>query len=148
MTPVHARRLLKLADFLDRLPHKRFDYSWWTGADWKGKPDLSCGTTACALGWAATMPMARRAGVQLFQQKEDNGYRSSGFAIDGKRAIPAEASARLFGLTSEQHRELFVAADDALGPSPTAKRVAKLIRMRVKVWSSLPSSNAGENENG
>jgi hypothetical protein len=59
------RRLLKLADFLTALPRKRFDYGVWVGHDWKGAADLSCGTTACALGWAATMPEFRRLGLVL-----------------------------------------------------------------------------------
>lgn len=59
------RRLLKLADFLDKLPPERFDYSSWVGDDWGGRQDLSCGTTACALGWATTMPEFRRLGLRL-----------------------------------------------------------------------------------
>lgn len=58
-------RLLKLAKFLARLPPERFDYSRWVGADWKGKQDLSCGTSGCALGWASTMPAFRRLGLHL-----------------------------------------------------------------------------------
>lgn len=49
-------RLLRLAAFLDTLPPERFDYRTWVGRDWQGKADLSCGTTACALGWAMTLP--------------------------------------------------------------------------------------------
>ena len=62
---VSKRRLLKLADFLDRLPPKRFNYATWVGGDWDGRQDLSCGTTACALGWACTIPAFRRLGLRL-----------------------------------------------------------------------------------
>lgn len=48
------RRLLVLADFLEKLPPERFDFSRWVGEKWGGKPDLSCGTTACGMGWATT----------------------------------------------------------------------------------------------
>lgn len=49
---VSNNRLLKLAAFLDTVPPERFKYDTWAGEDWKGKPDLSCGTTACALSAA------------------------------------------------------------------------------------------------
>ncbi len=58
-------RLLLLADFLDKLPPERFNYAAWVGHDWKEMEDLSCGTTACALGWAATMPEFRKLGLRL-----------------------------------------------------------------------------------
>jgi hypothetical protein len=61
------KRLLVLADFLEKLPRKRFDYKSWVGQDWGGAPDLSCGTTACALGWAAVMPEFRRLGLRLVE---------------------------------------------------------------------------------
>lgn len=47
--------LEELADFLEKLPKGRFDYGRWVGANWRGAADLSCGTTACAFGWAATL---------------------------------------------------------------------------------------------
>lgn len=59
------RRLRELADLLDSLPPERFSYASWVGRSWEGDPDLSCGTTACALGWATTMPELRRAGLSL-----------------------------------------------------------------------------------
>lgn len=62
---VTVRRLLVLARFLEKLPPKRFDFEHWVGHGWKGAQDLSCGTTACALGWAATMPYFRRLGLRL-----------------------------------------------------------------------------------
>src|SRR3954470_2535007 len=58
-------RLMILADFLDTLPNKRFEYRHWTGGDWGGKQDLSCGTTACAMGWACTIPSFRKEGLKL-----------------------------------------------------------------------------------
>lgn len=47
--------LLQLADFLEKLSPERFDYGVWVGETWKGDPDLSCGTTACAAGWACVI---------------------------------------------------------------------------------------------
>lgn len=48
-------KLTQLARFLITLPPERFLYSEWVGADWQGHQDLSCGTHACALGWAVTL---------------------------------------------------------------------------------------------
>lgn len=58
-------RLETLAAFLEALPPGRFDYGHWVGEDWKGKPDLSCGTTACAFGWTTAIPAFREAGLHL-----------------------------------------------------------------------------------
>ena len=49
------KKLEKLATLLEALPRERFDYEHWVGPKWEGKKDLSCGTTACALGWATTL---------------------------------------------------------------------------------------------
>jgi hypothetical protein len=68
------RRLLALAKRLSRVPRKRFDYGSWVGADWKGKADLSCGTTACALGWGTTMPALRRLGLHLAKTSDGANY--------------------------------------------------------------------------
>jgi len=57
--------LLELADLLDVLPDERFDYNTWVGDDWKGAEDLSCGTSACAAGWATTLPSFRARGLRL-----------------------------------------------------------------------------------
>ena len=61
-------RLRRLAAHLFTIPGHRFDYAWWVGPDWQGKEDLSCGTTACALGWGTTMPELRELGVRLFKR--------------------------------------------------------------------------------
>lgn len=68
---VGMKRLQKVVDLLRKLPPERFDFSTWVGTREKpfgGNPDLSCGTVACALGWAATIPSLRdkrRAGLRL-----------------------------------------------------------------------------------
>lgn len=73
---VGNRRLLKLAAFLRKLPRKRFNYESWVGEDWQGAPSLSCGTTACALGWATTMPIFRRLGLRLESIRDEDGFRN------------------------------------------------------------------------
>lgn len=92
------RRLLKLADFLEKLPRKRFDYGVFVGPDWEGAQDLSCGTTACALGWAAAMPEFRRLGLHF--SKYGDGV------ILGDLSDFA-AGAEIFGLTNNETDFLF-----------------------------------------
>lgn len=137
---VYKNRLLKLADFLDKLPRSRFNYASWVGKDWKGKKDLSCGTTACALGWATTMPTFRKLGLRMFVDRYDG---------DGYVGILSEedegdcyASEKIFGLGINEHLYLFTPAADApmyladLPRSPghraTPEQVAKHIRRFVK----------------
>jgi hypothetical protein len=94
-----ARRLLKLAAFLEKLPDNRFDYGLWVGPNWKGDADFLCGTTACALGWATTMPE----------------FRSLGLVMDRVRVVKDEktgkyghqAAVRVFGLTANESDYLF-----------------------------------------
>ncbi len=63
---VGNRRLLALCDLLDSLPDERFCFRYWVDDEtYKGKANLSCGTTACAFGWATTMPSLRRLGLRL-----------------------------------------------------------------------------------
>ncbi len=64
---MNAKRLLKLADFLDKLPRAKFDFGVIAMQD--GKPMLEalkagkerCGTVACAIGWMpAVFPRSLR----------------------------------------------------------------------------------------
>jgi hypothetical protein len=73
LSPKARELLTELADFLDRLPEERFDYTRWVGRDWRGSPDLSCGTTACAIGWATTLPSWRAAGLALQPSRLSGG---------------------------------------------------------------------------
>lgn len=98
MKKVYAKRLLKLADFLEALDPEDFDYSTWCNARWTGEP--SCGTTACALGWATAMPCFRRLGARMisgghpYLEGDEDGY------------IPT-LSHKLFGLNEMEHDHLF-----------------------------------------
>ena len=141
---VGKRRLLKLADFLQKLPRKRFDYQSWVGDDWQGKADLSCGTTACALGWATTIPSLRKAGLRLY--KRDDGSGTYVTLKDRTSRGSEAAGAEVFGITVGEAAYLFTPEYDTYGldeefqklstsPGYTAdaKAVAKHIRNFVKV---------------
>jgi len=132
---VHAKRLLKLADFLEKLPRKRFDYGNWIGDDWKGKADLSCGTTACALGWACAMPAFRRLGAGFCNDQSSDNYTST--TLHGEPVWPDKVSYHLFGLTKLEHDRLFEGGG-GLPWDATPKQAAKFIRAYVKEQQASP----------
>ncbi len=55
-------RLLKLADLLDTVSRTRFNMADFGDASIEDKK--KCGTTACAAGWACTIPSFKRAGLK------------------------------------------------------------------------------------
>jgi hypothetical protein len=124
---VGNQRLLKLAAFLEKLPPKRFDYGSFVGDSWQGKPDLSCGTTACAMGWAVAMPEFKRLGFVLGQ--------SWGFPIVKNRQGHFigfyDAGTTMFGLSNDDYDALFI-PNSAAAEKYSAKTVAKKIRAFVK----------------
>jgi hypothetical protein len=68
---MNKERLELVAKKLESLPPERFNYSSWIGKNWEGAQDLSCGTTACALGWAATIPELQEAGLRIVAAWDD-----------------------------------------------------------------------------
>jgi hypothetical protein len=128
---VYKSRLLKLADFLEKLPRKRFCFQWFVGLDWKGADDLSCGTTACALGWATTMPTFKRLGLAIHKGQFVNLVRLN------KRGGPWGAATRLFGISRSESEYLFnprgcPKRPNCLSGDATPKQVAKHIRQFVR----------------
>jgi hypothetical protein len=68
---MNKERLELVAKKLESLPPERFNYSSWIGKNWEGAQDLSCGTTACALGWAATIPELQEAGLRIVAARDE-----------------------------------------------------------------------------
>lgn len=147
-------RLLRLADFLDALPPERFNYNTWVGPNWKGAQDLSCGTTACALGWAATMPEFRELGLRLSILPR-SGARPwvvlDGADLDSHDEYPweliAAASAAVFGLNPRETTHLFqpaerdpddefeceLADESDFGPKDVAQKIRDFVTAREGV---------------
>jgi hypothetical protein len=138
---IYRRRLLKLAAFLRTLPAKRFNFGHWVGEDWRGDDDLSCGTTACALGWATTIPAFRRLGLRMEREGCDHPV------CQGEEW--ENVAGPIFGLNTIEARWLFVSREDdedshydrwggsqtkRLPRTATAKLVAKYIEQFVKSW--------------
>jgi hypothetical protein len=141
MKPVSKKlgnaRLMKLVERLREVPRKQFDYLTWVGDDWKGKPDLSCGTKACALGWAATIPSLQRAGLHHVASRDGDGriwdayveFRPKGTSKYDRKTDFGAASA-VFGITFDEAYELFMPRDNEKNATP--KQVAKKIERFVK----------------
>lgn len=127
---VYKRRLLKLADFLQELPRKRFDYGHWVGDNWGGAADLSCGTTACAWGWATTIPLFRKLGLRLkYRTKNSIAAYVGMIEVPKKFDTPSAAASRILDLAYNEYLKLFVPGHDkTLSYHATPKQVAKHIR--------------------
>lgn len=98
--------LLELADFLDTLPEHRFDYRSWVGWDWEGAEDLSCGTTACAAGWATTLPSFRARGLRLYL--DSSGPWRGIPRVEGSELDGEEAMAEVLGISEVDAGYLFI----------------------------------------
>lgn len=130
-------RLLRLAAFLRTLPRERFDYNHWVGSDWAGAQDLSCGTQACALGWAATIPALRRAGLTLMRGVWSDipfvglkGYHTDDTANMYMDSI--ESARVVFAIDDYQARFIFTPSDteDNATPKQVAKKIEKFVANR------------------
>lgn len=122
---MNRERLLRLATFLDALPAERFDFSNWVGKNWGGMPDLSCGTTACAVGWAATLPDM---GLTLDPKNNWGGITMN------KGQDPLRAACTAFDLSDDDAEKLFVSCWGREGRLPldaSAQEVAAHIRKFV-----------------
>lgn len=135
------RRLLVLADFLDTLPPERFDYNRWVGCDWAGRPDLSCGTTACALGWACAMPEFQALGVKMVKSEEETYVLTPFFEINGVKQSygygPDNTSQYLFGLSYRDHEYLFTPAEpDEDGNGGEYEAVPQHVANKIRTFVS------------
>ncbi len=94
---VTVRRLGWLKETLLKVPDKRLYMGYWVSSSWGGRPDLSCGTSACAMGWATTNPKLRHAGLRLHENVGPEYKGLMGF----------DAAQAVFGLTHAEAMRLF-----------------------------------------
>jgi hypothetical protein len=138
-------RLLDLCDLLVKLPKNRFDYESYVGPDWQGKSNLSCGTTACAFGWATTIPKLRRAGLRLINTDRYGGTRGvvTTQKIGDSPGSDIAAAEEIFNLDYNEFEYLFIPYgitslpdlglyDEYHNSDMTAKELSKHIRKFVK----------------
>jgi len=130
--------LMRLVRKLRSLPRRRFYYGYWAGWEWTPGQDLeTCGTKACALGWATTLPSLQKKGLHLSMNQHGTrqvlvkgmSYRYG--SNDVSRSI-ASAS-RVFGISHDEARSLFIPGvfDNSLSSDATAKQVANHIEKFV-----------------
>jgi hypothetical protein len=129
LSKLAVRRLTKLADFLAALPKdakKKFWMGRWFDHNEEHehkfgefiKPgDLKhCGTTACALGWAATIPSLYRAGLRI--KHYPAGFRGTD--------APVKTAAEFFNIDMGEAMYLFF--DVAENENMTPKQWAAVCR--------------------
>lgn len=133
---MNTKRLMKLIDFMDKLPQsarKHFYMGYWFGHsndhdhgawDYVTKHALmQCGTTACALGWAAVVPSLRKAGLRVPTQRSG--------------PEPISIAKEFFGIDDDKAHALFNPGRYDPSPTPTTpKQWAKMARKLVNEWSA------------
>lgn len=144
---MNAKRLLKLADFLDTLPLAKFDFG--VIAQQEGKPmraalragKTRCGTVGCAIGWMpAVFPRGLRWDERRYKSYPDVVLRSDPDCID------FAAAATWFGITRSAAEQLFTpgAGYSGLPENATPKQVARHIRKWVRAQLAAPTSRPEE----
>lgn len=131
---IQSKRLLRLADFLDTVPRSRLRMGRWTNTcDVNLK---TCGTVACAFGWACTIPYFRRLGLKItdggeyLADKEPTFKGETGYA----------AAEEFFQISYGAARFLFSPHAYKYEPRPTT--VANRIRRFVKDHQTKEVTNA------
>lgn len=130
---MNAKRLLKLADFLDTLPRQKFDYSVFTRQGGKpmrealkaGKTD--CGTAGCAVGW---MPVVFPRAVCWLDKPTWKSDLTVALRSDHD-ITHMEVAEQYFGLDEREALCLFDPFNNDLSPEATPKQVARHIRKFV-----------------
>lgn len=125
------KRLNKLADFLDTLPNKKFDFDWVVG-DYDR--ELQCGSVCCAMGWT---PRVFPKLVEWFEH-DNNAFdvRMKGVSEEGDYIVTAMV---LFDISYGEADQLFTPEEPrpwmgnrALSREASAKTVANSIRKFIE----------------
>jgi hypothetical protein len=138
MKAIYKKRLLTLAKFLRTVPKKRFNMGYWAAGKFCGKVNEAkhnqCGTAACAMGWACTIPAFRRAGLKLKESLYDDDFAMP--VYKGKTEF--DAAIKFFGLQEygvvPRTGGRFVASflfggHNVNSPSRAAKRIERYIKL-------------------
>lgn len=134
MSTTGKRRLLKLADFLEtKVPPERFNLHTW--AEGHGFLEGKCGTFGCAIGWAASIPAFKRAGLRLYAACGDDLHQIQFGEREDYPAVEA-----FFHLNVRASRRLFSSASYKLGDSTPPKLVAQRIRKFVAKHAALANT--------
>ena len=107
---IHRLEVLRDALRTSTIVHTpgRFDLRTWAGNEhipWEGNPDLSCGTTCCAVGLGTTIPEFAKAGLYL--EKSDYDEAGIVYKMDGIKYESFDAVEKFFDISNREARMLF-----------------------------------------
>ena len=133
-----ARRLTKLADYMETVKNSRFDMREWVahkGDSYrldnhhsiKTASDIpmvmaECGMSACALGYAAMIPSFRRAGLTL-----ELGGVGEAYPVTPSGRTGFNAASEFFNITHHQSEVLFD-VDEIRTPKQWVMHCRKFLR--------------------
>lgn len=139
------KRLLILAEFLEtKVPRRRFSMITWADGAFCGRPNEhehhECKTTACAMGWACTLPVFKKAGLKLVETYPDPYDGKAPRILALQDNYDQHAAAEACGITYEQAIWLFGSefTDGKYRDRETPKQVAKRIRAFVASNGAIP----------
>ena len=119
-----AKRLHRLADYLNTVKPEVFDMHAW----WVGPPKPRCGTTACAVGHAATMPYFYNLGLRLVTEppcsktcEHCNKNPTVQPVFKGEEGL--QAAEAVFGVTHDESIYLFIGGTGDESPKDVARRL-------------------------
>lgn len=106
---MNRERMTILRDHLrDNVKDDKFNLSTWVGNDeipWGGMQDLSCGTTACAMGHAASIPSFQEQGLRLERFHDRFNEKLGRITFNGK--VDFDAAGAFMDLNSEETEWVF-----------------------------------------
>lgn len=101
-------RLLKLADFLDKLPRKKFDFGCVINGPSPTRKTMDCGSVACGIGWTPAVFPRLVEGYKI--AKEEDGLQHWDVRVKAnprKFNTYFKTAAHLFGLDNDTAYALF-----------------------------------------
>lgn len=129
------KRLLTLAKFLLTVPEDNFDLSTWRAGDCSGfvtdekLNNHTCGTTACAVGWACSIPEFINLGLHMPLHRVSAW--SSYPVFSGQ--VSWDAVEKFFGITQEESKYLFQSdyyyGTSEATPSGVAIRIKQFVKL-------------------
>jgi hypothetical protein len=129
---VNKKRLLKLADFIEKLPNKKLHMEFVARPDKKGKIRLECDSAACAMGWSPVVfPKLVKYTEDLNNTSDyDLEEHLDVYVKVGRDTLyDSEAMAELFGIRQYDAERLFGAGNKYYH---TPKQVSKGLRKFIE----------------
>lgn len=131
---VNTRRLLLLAMYLDKVPRKQFNMSFWGKGKIRKSYEQSCGFAGCAMGHACFIPSFKKLGLRLKQDGTNyEGQPKYILALKRSRLIGFNVVQRIFSV-DEFKAEMLFAGVSSRGndrgyesPKVVANRIRKFV---------------------